>query len=31
MGIYAYEDHSIRVVISTANLYYEDWNNYNQG
>lgn len=31
MGIYVYEDNSIRIVISTANLYYEDWNHYNQG
>uniref|UniRef100_A0AAR5QH68 PBZ-type domain-containing protein n=1 Tax=Dendroctonus ponderosae TaxID=77166 RepID=A0AAR5QH68_DENPD len=31
LGIYAYEDESIRVVVSTANLYYEDWNHYNQG
>lgn len=31
MGIYAYTDGSIRVVISTANLYYEDWNIYCQG
>ncbi|ENN78310.1 hypothetical protein YQE_05215, partial [Dendroctonus ponderosae] len=31
LGIYAYEDESVRVVVSTANLYYEDWNHYNQG
>lgn len=31
MGIYAYEDGSIRVVISTANLYAEDWSDYCQG
>lgn len=31
IGIYVYEDKSIRVVVSTANLYYEDWNHYNQG
>ncbi|CAG9772390.1 unnamed protein product [Ceutorhynchus assimilis] len=31
VGIYVYEDESIRLVVSTANLYYEDWNNYNQG
>ncbi|EFA13677.2 probable tyrosyl-DNA phosphodiesterase isoform X1 [Tribolium castaneum] len=31
IGIYFYEDNSLRVVISTANLYYEDWNHYNQG
>ncbi|CAH1159517.1 unnamed protein product [Phaedon cochleariae] len=31
VGIYIYEDNSIRVVVSTANLYYEDWNHYNQG
>lgn len=31
IGIYVYEDKSLRVVVSTANLYYEDWNHYNQG
>ncbi|XP_044747626.1 probable tyrosyl-DNA phosphodiesterase [Coccinella septempunctata] len=31
VGIYVYDDDSLRVVISTANLYYEDWNHYNQG
>nr|XP_023029940.1 probable tyrosyl-DNA phosphodiesterase [Leptinotarsa decemlineata] len=31
IGIYVYDDNSIRVVVSTANLYYEDWNHYNQG
>lgn len=31
MGLYAYADGSLRVVVSTANLYYEDWNHYNQG
>ncbi|XP_050498259.1 probable tyrosyl-DNA phosphodiesterase [Diabrotica virgifera virgifera] len=31
IGIYVYEDNSIRIVVSTANLYYEDWNHYNQG
>ncbi|XP_045479337.1 probable tyrosyl-DNA phosphodiesterase [Harmonia axyridis] len=31
VGIYVYDDDSIRVVVSTANLYYEDWNHYNQG
>ncbi|CAH1106198.1 unnamed protein product [Psylliodes chrysocephalus] len=31
IGIYVYEDNSVRVVVSTANLYYEDWNYYNQG
>ncbi|XP_057651302.1 probable tyrosyl-DNA phosphodiesterase [Diorhabda carinulata] len=31
IGIYVYEDNSLRVVVSTANLYYEDWNHYNQG
>ncbi|CAH0560746.1 unnamed protein product [Brassicogethes aeneus] len=30
IGIYVYSDKSIRVVVSTANLYYEDWNHYNQ-
>ncbi|XP_049825811.1 probable tyrosyl-DNA phosphodiesterase isoform X2 [Aethina tumida] len=30
VGIYVYSDKSIRVVVSTANLYYEDWNHYNQ-
>ncbi|XP_066145363.1 probable tyrosyl-DNA phosphodiesterase [Euwallacea fornicatus] len=31
LGVYVYEDDSIRVVVSTANLYFEDWNHYNQG
>nr|XP_022901658.1 probable tyrosyl-DNA phosphodiesterase [Onthophagus taurus] len=31
IGVYVYTDNSIRVVVSTANLYYEDWNHYNQG
>ncbi|XP_076274213.1 tyrosyl-DNA phosphodiesterase glaikit isoform X2 [Rhynchophorus ferrugineus] len=31
VGVYVYEDNSVRIVISTANLYYEDWNHYNQG
>ncbi|XP_030766890.1 probable tyrosyl-DNA phosphodiesterase [Sitophilus oryzae] len=31
VGIYVYEDNSLRIVVSTANLYYEDWNHYNQG
>ncbi|XP_018573355.1 probable tyrosyl-DNA phosphodiesterase isoform X2 [Anoplophora glabripennis] len=31
IGIYVYEDNSVRVVVSSANLYYEDWNHYNQG
>ncbi|XP_018336169.2 probable tyrosyl-DNA phosphodiesterase [Agrilus planipennis] len=31
IGIYVYTDHSVRVVVSTANLYFEDWNHYNQG
>ncbi|XP_060531183.1 probable tyrosyl-DNA phosphodiesterase isoform X2 [Cylas formicarius] len=31
VGIYLYDDDSLRVVVSTANLYYEDWNHYNQG
>ncbi|KAL3266588.1 hypothetical protein HHI36_010752 [Cryptolaemus montrouzieri] len=31
VGIYVYDDDSLRVVVSTANLYYEDWNHYNQG
>lgn len=31
VGLYSYKDGSLRVVVSTANLYYEDWNHYNQG
>lgn len=31
IGLYLYTDGSLRVVVSTANLYYEDWNRYNQG
>ncbi|KAK9876580.1 hypothetical protein WA026_013960 [Henosepilachna vigintioctopunctata] len=31
IGLYVYDDDSLRVVVSTANLYYEDWNHYNQG
>ncbi|KAJ8922814.1 hypothetical protein NQ315_007849 [Exocentrus adspersus] len=31
IGVYVYADNSLRVVVSTANLYYEDWNHYNQG
>lgn len=31
VGLYAYADGSLRIVVSTANLYYEDWNHYNQG
>ncbi|KAL1506295.1 hypothetical protein ABEB36_005686 [Hypothenemus hampei] len=31
LGIYAYDDESLRIVVSTANLYYEDWNHFNQG
>ncbi|XP_077292527.1 tyrosyl-DNA phosphodiesterase 1-like isoform X2 [Arctopsyche grandis] len=31
MGIYHYEDESIRVVVSTANLYIDDWENRTQG
>ncbi|KAG5897164.1 hypothetical protein JTB14_020893 [Gonioctena quinquepunctata] len=31
IGMYVYEDNSVRIVVSTANLYYEDWNHYNQG
>ncbi|KAF5302230.1 hypothetical protein FQA39_LY10269 [Lamprigera yunnana] len=31
LGIYVYADNSLRVVVSTANLYFEDWNYYNQG
>lgn len=30
VGIYQYDDDSIRVVVSTANLYTEDWSVYNQ-
>ncbi|XP_017775871.1 PREDICTED: probable tyrosyl-DNA phosphodiesterase [Nicrophorus vespilloides] len=31
IGLYLFEHGSLRVVVSTANLYYEDWNHYNQG
>ncbi|CAB3232126.1 unnamed protein product [Arctia plantaginis] len=31
MMILCYEDGSLRVVISTANLYYDDWENRTQG
>ncbi|KAK5643135.1 hypothetical protein RI129_006980 [Pyrocoelia pectoralis] len=31
VGVYVYTNNSVRVVVSTANLYYEDWNYYNQG
>lgn len=31
MMIFAYKDGSMRIVISTANLYPEDWNNRVQG
>lgn len=31
IGIYKFENDIIRIVVSTANLYYEDWNHYNQG
>lgn len=31
MMLLCYEDGSIRVVISTANLYYDDWENRTQG
>nr|XP_022914569.1 probable tyrosyl-DNA phosphodiesterase [Onthophagus taurus] len=31
IGVYVYTDNSIRIVVSTANLYYEDWNHYNNG
>lgn len=31
VGVYVYTDNSLRVVVSTANLYFEDWNYYNQG
>nr|CAH7733886.1 unnamed protein product [Callosobruchus chinensis] len=31
IGVYIYKDESLRVVVSTANLYFEDWNYYNQG
>lgn len=31
MTIILYKDQNIRVVISTANLIEEDWNDYSQG
>ncbi|XP_065351404.1 probable tyrosyl-DNA phosphodiesterase [Cloeon dipterum] len=31
MSIFLYKDKSIRVVVSTANLIEEDWNDYSQG
>uniref|UniRef100_A0A182MYE1 Mitochondrial genome maintenance exonuclease 1 n=1 Tax=Anopheles dirus TaxID=7168 RepID=A0A182MYE1_9DIPT len=31
MGLYGYRDGSMRVVISTANLYEDDWHNRTQG
>lgn len=31
IGLYHYEGDVLRVVVSTANLYFEDWNMYNQG
>ncbi|XP_053667951.1 probable tyrosyl-DNA phosphodiesterase [Anopheles marshallii] len=31
MGLYGYRDGSMRVVISTANLYEKDWHNRTQG
>ncbi|XP_055535564.1 probable tyrosyl-DNA phosphodiesterase isoform X1 [Wyeomyia smithii] len=31
MGLYAYTDGSMRVVVSTANLYEDDWHNRTQG
>ncbi|XP_055624786.1 probable tyrosyl-DNA phosphodiesterase isoform X2 [Toxorhynchites rutilus septentrionalis] len=31
MGLYGYTDGSMRVVISTANLYEDDWHNRTQG
>ncbi|XP_055601148.1 probable tyrosyl-DNA phosphodiesterase [Uranotaenia lowii] len=31
MGLYGYKDGSMRVVISTANLYEDDWHNRTQG
>uniref|UniRef100_A0A182P8G8 PBZ-type domain-containing protein n=1 Tax=Anopheles epiroticus TaxID=199890 RepID=A0A182P8G8_9DIPT len=31
MGLYGYSDGSMRVVVSTANLYEDDWHNRTQG
>lgn len=31
IGIYKFGDDTIRIVISSANLYFQDWNRYNQG
>ncbi|XP_040165986.1 probable tyrosyl-DNA phosphodiesterase [Anopheles arabiensis] len=31
MGLYGYRDGSMRVVVSTANLYEDDWHNRTQG
>ncbi|KAF2884091.1 hypothetical protein ILUMI_22059 [Ignelater luminosus] len=31
VGIYVYSDNSLRVVVSTANLYYDDWNLFCNG
>uniref|UniRef100_A0A182FV04 PBZ-type domain-containing protein n=1 Tax=Anopheles albimanus TaxID=7167 RepID=A0A182FV04_ANOAL len=31
MGLYGYRDGSMRIVISTANLYEDDWHNRTQG
>ncbi|CAG9820172.1 unnamed protein product [Phaedon cochleariae] len=31
IGIYVYKDDSLRVSVSSVNLYNEDWNCYNQG
>ncbi|XP_053689936.1 probable tyrosyl-DNA phosphodiesterase [Sabethes cyaneus] len=31
MGLYAYTDGSMRIVVSTANLYEDDWHNRTQG
>ncbi|XP_058067233.1 probable tyrosyl-DNA phosphodiesterase [Anopheles bellator] len=31
MGLYGYRDGSLRIVISTANLYEDDWHNRTQG
>ncbi|XP_022901659.2 probable tyrosyl-DNA phosphodiesterase [Onthophagus taurus] len=31
LGVYVYSDNSLRIIVSTANLFKEDWSNYNQG
>lgn len=31
MGIYVYEDESVRVSIGSVNPFYDDWNYVNQG